>query len=425
MTQLKINSNILKLKESATLAINLKSLALRNEGKVVYHWGFGQSPFPVPSAIQEELKNRTAHKEYLPTAGLIPLRETLKNFYSQVFKVNYKIDNIFISPGSKELIFQLIYLLEGEFYIPAPSWVSYGPQINLKGQEPTFIITDYQHNYKLTAEVLEKTLKASKQEQKILILNSPSNPTGQYYTDEELADLAIIFRKYNVIVVSDEIYSQVNFQSDVSPSLSKHYPEGTIITGGLSKAHCAGGYRLGYMIIPDQLYEINKPLKAMISETFSAVAAPIQYCAIKAWDGTKSVEEHIAKCTYIHKLIGTYFHQRYLGMGIKAPAPMGAFYMFIDFSNFREKFAKLGVYNCQQLADFLLEKHHIAILPGDDFYYPKESLTARIAFVDYDGSIALEKFPSLQDITIEALIEIYPQLKEGLDQLEECLKSLG
>lgn len=424
MTQIKINSNILKLKESATLAINLKSLALRKEGKTVYHWGFGQSPFPVPQAIQDELKNRTSHKEYLPTAGLLPLRETLKNFYSQVYGTNYGVENIFISPGSKELIFQLIYLLEGEFFIPAPSWVSYGPQITLKGQVSTFIITKYEEDYKLTPTGLEAALSEGVHEQKILILNSPSNPTGQYYTDEELSELANVFRKHNVIVISDEIYSQVNFDSDVSPSLAKHYPEGTIITGGLSKAHSAGGYRLGYMIIPDDLAAIIKPLKAMISETFSAVSAPIQYCAVKAWDGTPSVDQHIAKCTRIHELIGTYFHKRYTEMGIKAPAPMGAFYMFIDFSNFREQFAKLGITTCQEMADYLLENHGIALLPGDDFYYPEESLTARIAFVDYDGSVALNKFEMIGDINLAELLEIYPQVSEGLDKLEKFLGSL-
>ena len=115
MSQLRLNKNILQLKESATLAINLKAIKLRSEGKKVYHWEFGQSPFPVPANIQAELKQRTHHKEYLPTAGLLELRKTISEYYASELNVDLDKENILISPGSKELLFQLIYLLEEEF----------------------------------------------------------------------------------------------------------------------------------------------------------------------------------------------------------------------------------------------------------------------------------------------------------------------
>lgn len=424
MTQLKLNENILKLKESATLAINLKSLVLRKEGKKVYHWGFGQSPFPVPQPIQDELKNRSAHKEYLPTAGLLELRQTISEYYAKEMTIQFDPENILISPGSKELLFQLIYLLEGDFFIPAPSWVSYGPQISLKGDKPNYIETSLENNYKLTPSLLDNELSQKTKSYPVLILNSPSNPTGQIYTADELKALGEVLKKYNAIVISDEIYGEVSFAHNQSPSLAQFYPEGTIITGGLSKAQSAGGYRLGYMAIPDALKDVVKPLKAMISETYSAVAAPIQYAAIKAWDGTESVKEHVQKCTKIHSLIGQYYHERFTQMGIKAPAPQGAFYMFISFDSFKDKLHAKNISTCSQLADFLLENTGVAILPGDDFYYSETSLTARMAFVDYDGAKVLAAFKEVNDIKLDQILALSPQIEEGLNKLEQFLNQL-
>ena len=201
MASILINENVLSLKESATLAINQEAKRLKAEGKNVYHWGFGESPFPISLPIQNELKKRTSHKEYLPTLGLEALRKTISNYYDQEYKVQYNPENIFVGPGSKELIFQLLYLLKGKVIIPAPSWVSYGPQIDLKGEKGSILKTSRSNQYKITPESLEKHCQSLGHEQKILILNSPSNPTGQVYTKEEFEKLTPILRKHNIIVI--------------------------------------------------------------------------------------------------------------------------------------------------------------------------------------------------------------------------------
>lgn len=422
MEELRINKNVLSLKESATLAINLEAINRRKNGETIYHWGFGQSPFPVPEKIQQELARRTQHKEYLPTNGLQTLRETLRDFYKNNKSLTFNQENIFIGPGSKELIFQMLYLLDGEFIIPAPSWVSYGPQVDLKGERAKVFITKKEDDYKIIPAHFEQFLLSLNEGQKILILNSPSNPTGQVYTQNELNDLSKVLRKHNIIVISDEIYSEVNFTDSQTPSLASFYPERTIITGGLSKAQSAGGYRLGYMLIPNEMSSVIKPLKSIISETFSAVSAPIQYASIKAWEGDKETETEVMLATSIHNKVANYFYDRLIAMKIETPRPQGAFYLFIDFSNYRESLERLNINSGVSLCSYLLDNLGIALLPGSDFYFPEESLTARLAFVDYDGTIAMDKLNASSDI--EEILLLFPQIKQGLDRLENFLNRL-
>ena len=417
---MKINEHVLKLKESATLAINLEAKKLKLSGKEIFHWGFGQSPFPVPSPIQKELANRTAHKEYLPTQGLPALRKTISDFLQKNYQLVVSAENIFIGPGSKELLFQLIYLLDCDFIIPAPSWVSYGPQINLKGRDFEVIPTRFDNKYKLTAKELEEFLK-KKPGRYTLILNSPNNPTGQVYTREELRELAKICKEYDLLVLSDEIYGQVCFNSPFAPSISEFYPEKTIITGGLSKAFSAGGYRLGFMTIPDDLQTLIEPFKAMISETFSAVAAPIQYAAIPAFDGNEEVLAEVQLATRIHHKIGQYFTQRLIQMKIDVHTPDGAFYMFPSFDKFENQLQKLGLKDSKDLCNHLLENYQIALLPAQDFYF--SGYTTRIAFVDYDGDKIMQ-LAKAAVVTNKFIEENIPQAKKGLDQLERFIYSL-
>ncbi len=424
-TEIEIDEKVLNVKESATLAINQAAKKLIKEGKTVYHWGFGQSPFPISMPIQNELKNRSDHKEYLPTLGLEQLRKTLSEYYSQEYDLQFASDNFFIGPGSKELIFQMLYLLKGKFIIVAPSCVSYGAQREVRGDSPHYIITKRENNYKLTAAEIEEQCTNLGNVQKTLILNSPSNPTGQYYSVEELKELSAVLRKHKVIVISDEIYGLVNFNKKITPSLASYYPERTIITGGLSKAHSAGGYRLGYMIIPEGLKDTIKPLKALISETFSAVAAPIQYAAIKAWDKTKEVEDDIKLATSIHKACAHYFYERLSDMGIDCPAPQGAFYLFISFIKYKNQLENLGIKTNQELCKYLLEKYQIALLPGDDFYYPIDSLTARLAFVDYNGKDVMNAAKKSEQLNKQFIEKYCPNVKNGLDVLNNFLDSIS
>ena len=145
--------------------------------------------------------------------------------------------------------------------------------------------TNFENDFKLTPEILDTFFKSEVvKKQTVLILNSPNNPSGAVYTKEEYKELALACRKYNVVVFSDEIYSQINFSESYSPSISAYYPEKTIVFGGLSKVFSAGGYRLGYMMLPNELQALQNVYKSLFSETFSCVSSPIQFAAIKAFE---------------------------------------------------------------------------------------------------------------------------------------------
>lgn len=419
-----LNPNITSLKESATLAINLQAKAAKSAGKDVVHFGFGQSPFPVHESIRKALADNAHQKDYLPTRGLPELCEAVVKWHKEIFNYDLCLDGIMVGPGSKEMIFQALYCLEGPVLVPAPSWVSYGPQVNIRGKRIEAIITSRDNSYKLTADELEAACKKYPGEQKNLILNNPANPTGALYHDDEIEALAKICRENNVIVISDEIYSLVNYTESSYVSFHKHYPEGTIITTGLSKSHGAGGYRLGILAAPENFSELTKALCAMISETFSAVSAPIQYAALAAYTKNDDLLDHINLCTKVHKAAGMYLHKRFVAMNLNCPKPEGAFYLFPDFENFKAKLASRGITTCAQLAQQLFDDELIAVLPGSDFYLDEDYFGVRVASVDYDGESVLKAASGVASLDDSFIEKHCPRLKRGCDRLENYLKAL-
>ena len=418
-----INPLVLTLKESATLAINQKALELRRAGEEIYHFGFGQSPFPVPDVLQQALRENADKKDYLPTQGLPELCEAVAGFYRDEFGYGLSGQDVCIGPGSKELIFQTIYLMEGPLLVPAPSWVSYGPQASLRGKEVVPIITKRGNGYRLEPEDLDRACYMLGQTQKLLILNHPNNPTGGVYRKNEIMELAEICRAHRVVVLSDEIYAMIDFTDEPHTSMVHYYPEGTILTAGLSKSFAAGGYRLGIMMVPEELGLIMMALKSVVSETFSAVSAPIQYAALEAYGNFEAVRPFIKKTCEIYRFAGGYMLKRLTGMGLNCPKPEGSFYLFPDFDPFKETLRGKGILTGIRLCDTLLNQARVAVLPGSDFYLPATNLGVRAAFVDYDGEAVLNAWTGARDMTPEKTRQLFPRLVGGCDSLERFLQA--
>jgi aspartate aminotransferase len=206
----------------------------------------------------------------LPVAGLEKLREQIVIFLKKHQNIETIREAIFIGPGSKELVYQSILIFNGEFLIPKGSWISYIPQIQSKGGRYHILDTNLENDFKLIPESITTFFENEiPGKNYILILNSPNSPSGTVFSDLEYSALAIVCRKYNMPVFSDEIYSQINFSESYSPSISKYYPEKTIVFGGLSKVFSAGGYRLVYMVLPRELNELKNVYKSLFSETCS------------------------------------------------------------------------------------------------------------------------------------------------------------
>lgn len=390
MNSVKLRENVFTYKPSATLAINEKVKKLRSKGQTISHFGFGQSPFPMPPQIVEALKNAAENKHYLPGEGLPELRIAISDYYQKQFNYPFSEQEVFIAPGSKESLFHLLYLLEGPLLLPAPSWVSYAPQAGLLEKEVHYLQTSYEQNYHLTPFVLEQALKyCAKEEQKVLILNSPNNPTGLTYNQVELDALAKVCAQYNVVVISDEIYGGTEFYKQSLASMVYAYPEKTIVTAGLSKLFSAGGYRLGFSLIPKEMNQLKKALTILISETYSCVAAPVQYAALAAYAHFDEIAPYLAACNLRHRWAGTYLAEQFQAMGLRCHVPQGAFYVMPDFSPLAEPLAQANIKTDADLCTYLLRHHHVACLPGSDFGMKPESLSVRVASVDYNGESAL------------------------------------
>lgn len=419
-----ISKRIAGLQPSATLRINELSNKLAQEGKEIYKLGFGQSPFPVPDVMVNELKNRAHHKEYLPVRGLQTLREAIAQYYQRVQNIDCDYQDVLISPGSKMYLFITLMAYEGDLLLPAPSWVSYAPQALISGRQVHWIPTSEENGWKLTADDLEKFCKIQRGS-KILLLNYPNNPTGTTYSSEELKKLAQVARKYGLLILSDEIYGELHHEGK-HISMAQHYPEGTIIGSGLSKWAGAGGWRLGTFVFPKELAVLRNAMTTVASETFTTASAPIQYGAVKAFHDTPDLELYRVHSRKILKAIGNFTYHALADMSITTPAPQGGFYSFINFEAHRKNLAKRGITNSLELSDTLLKETGVALLPSIDFGRHANELLFRMAYVDFDGTAALEALSKNGDFHGKQLSQVFiekyaPKVIKAMEELKNWL----
>ncbi|MEO0340169.1 MAG: aminotransferase class I/II-fold pyridoxal phosphate-dependent enzyme [Bacteroidota bacterium] len=405
------NDNISGLKASATLAINERSIALQQAGEKIIRLGFGQSPFPVPDIVVETLRKNAYQKDYLPVKGLFALRAAVADYHQRKFSINCTAEDVLIGPGSKELLFltQLIY--KGTLMLPQPSWVSYAPQAQLSRKQYVYLPTKKEDSYMLSPQILEEYCVQLDQGPKILLLNYPSNPTGATLPPTQLEALAQVARKYRILLLSDEIYGDTHF-TGAHQSIASYYPEGTIVSSGLSKWCGAGGWRLGTFVFPEQLRWLLDKMAVVASETFTSTSAPIQYAAVAAYQAHPQIEEYLRKSRAVLKIIGEAVHTRLATQQIFCPSPRGGFYLMPDFSFHQNTLAKQGIRSSQQLCDFILEELKVALLPLSDFGMPDHFLGCRLSYVDFDGKKALDQLSN--DSTPE---DLAPKVFQGIDHI--------
>ena len=406
-----IKDIIKNLKSSSTLKINEISKKLESEGKKIYKFGFGQSPFQVPIDVIDELKNNAYQNEYLPMQGLSELRIAISRYASSQNNQNYKAENIIIGPGTKELMFLLQLLFDGDILLPTPSWVSYAPQALLGRNKVCWIETTSENNWFPTAKEIEKTILKNKDKNYLLFLNSPNNPSGQICNN--LKEISFIAKKYNILILSDEIYSELSFNKGFK-SISEFYPEKTIISNGLSKWCGAGGWRLGYFIIPEALTELKNSIKNLASETFSSVSAPIQYAAIAAYNNNHN--EYINDSRSILKAVGEYVFENLKSNTISINKPQGGFYLMPEF--LIEKFS-----TSEEMCSNILKETGVALLPGSDFGFSKERMITRLSFTDFNGGEFMQNVKKTKKIDMNSISRFSPKIIEGTKKLKDWVES--
>jgi aspartate aminotransferase len=402
-----LNLNIRGLGQSATLGIKDKCRQLIAEGRAVYDFGLGQSPFPVPARVVEALRLAATEKDYLPVKGLPALREAIVDFHRQKDQIDAHPDRVIVGPGSKELMFLLQIVFYGEILIPTPCWVSYLPQAQIIGRRVGLLPMSYEDGWKITPEHLERSVEVVGDDYRprLLVLNYPSNPTGVSYTADELRDLAEVARRFQMVVLSDEIYGQLHHEGQ-HVSLAQFYPEGTIISSGLSKWCGAGGWRLGTFVFPPDLNWLVDAMAAVASETYTSVSAPIQHAAVHAFRGGIAIERYLWHARRILRELGGRCAESLTEAGLRILPPAGAFYLYLDFTPLTERLAERGIRNGPQLCDRLLSEAGVALLPGRAFAQSPGALTARLAYVNFDGARALaasENVPLDQELPSDFL----------------------
>ena len=391
--------------------MNEISRDLESKGKKVFKFGFGQSPFQVPDDVVSELKNNAYQNKYLSMQGLPELREAIAKFVSLKKNYAYKAENILIGPGTKELMFLLHILFDGEVLLPTPSWVSYEPQAILGRNKVHWIETTREKNWFPTAENIEKVISKNKEKNYLLFLNSPNNPSGQIC--ENLKEISELVKKNNILVLSDEIYSELSFQDNFK-SISNFCPEQTIISNGLSKWCGAGGWRLGHFVIPNELTKLKNSLKVLASETFSAVSAPIQYAAIAAYKNDHSL--YLNNSREILKLVGEYVYDNLKSNKVLINKPQGGFYIMPEFLDKKFK-------NSEEMCANLLNDTGVAILPGSDFGFSKDRLIARLSFTDFDGENFMDNLSKEKKLDYSLINKFAPKVVEGTKRLKAWVES--
>ena len=393
-----------------------------------YGFAFGQSPFPVPRLIQEALIQNANKGAYAPVPGIPELRDAISKYNKYYFRMDVDPQRIYVGPGTKELIFNLLEILHGTVILPTPAWLGYLPQIRFL--KKNYHMLPSRSNGKISPNDLRKLALRLHDRQKILILNNPHNPTGLVYDRLELEEIADVCREQEITVISDEIYAQTTYDFSKFVSMGKIYPEGTFVTNGLSKSHAAGGYRLGYVIFPQHALDVRRQFKKILATEYTAVSTPIQHAAVPGFEISSEMNEYFEITRSIHQLIGEYtYHAINEIEGVKSTKPEATFYLLADFNSFATELQKLKITTSQKLSESLIvHPYHTAIVGGDSLVLERTDYRARIAFVDYDGEKVYQKYRNQKPKTHSEKLEFVrtnaPRVASGIDMLTTFFDNL-
>lgn len=220
-----------------------RSCALAGCSEEFFGFAFGQSPFPIPRPISDALAANASLGHYADAAGIREAREAIAGFYSRHFSIMTDADRVIVGNGSKELMFLIFSMINGSVILPSPSWIGYAPQLRFLGKPFHVLPTSKENGYKIDPADLDDLLHNLVAGQHILLLNNPHNPTGAVYSEKELKAIADVCRSNGALVLSDEIYALITYDRESFVSMGTIFPEGTFVTGGLSKDRSSAGYR--------------------------------------------------------------------------------------------------------------------------------------------------------------------------------------
>ena len=363
-----LSKRVSSIKPSPTLAMNAKAVEMRQAGIDVISFGVGEPDFDTPENIRDEAKKAidTGFTRYTAAGGMPELKDAVIEKFRNDNQLEYKREEVMISCGGKHVLYNLAQALldpEDENIIPAPYWVSYPPIAILAGAKPVIVETDEANDFKMSPESLEAAITPRS---KLLVLNSPSNPTGSVSTRAELEALAEVVERRNLFVVSDEIYENLIFDekpffsiAQVSEALRKR----TIIVNGVSKTYAMTGWRIGYAAGPADIIAAMTKIQSQSTSNPNSIA---QKASIEALKGSQTIIQEMLKAFDERR---KYLVERLNAMtGVHCNMPGGAFYAFANFSHyFGSQCNGQKMTGSAELCEFLLTEARVALVPGIAF----------------------------------------------------------
>ncbi|WP_040228396.1 pyridoxal phosphate-dependent aminotransferase [Bhargavaea cecembensis] len=355
------------LTPSSTLAITAKAKAMKQEGIDVIGLGAGEPDFNTPDNIIEAAYKsmKEGKTKYTPSGGLPELKQAIVDKMKRDNGLTYRPSEVIVGVGAKHVLYTLFQVIldpGDEVIIPIPYWVSYPEQVKLAGGQPVYIEGTVETDFKVTAAQLKQAIT---DRTKAVILNSPSNPSGMIYKEEELREIADVCREADIWIISDEIYEKLVYGDARHVSvaqLSDDAKERTIVINGVSKSHSMTGWRIGFACGSER---VIKAMTDLASHSTSNPATPSQYAAIEAYNGPQDAVEMMRK-DFGERLDAVYPLLSDIP-GFRVLQPQGAFYLLPDVS---EAVRKTGFPDTDAFAKALLEEANVAVIPGSGFGAP-------------------------------------------------------
>jgi aspartate aminotransferase len=365
--EIQLARRVKSLTPSKTLAITAKAKELKAQGLDVIGLGAGEPDFNTPQHIIDAavVSMNEGHTKYTPAAGLPALKEEIIKKFKRDQGIDYYADEIIVGSGAKHVLYTLFQVIldEGdEVIIPTPYWVSYPEQVKLADGVPVFVEGTEENQYKITPGQLKEAITGRT---KAVIINSPSNPTGMLYSEEELKALGEVCLEKNILIVSDEIYEKLVYGDHKHVSIAQISPElkeQTIIINGLSKSHSMTGWRIGYAAGNK---EIIKAMTNLASHSTSNPTTTAQYGAIAAYSGPQDAVEEMRQA--FESRLNRIYDRLIQIPGVTCIKPQGAFYLF---PNVKKAVELTGYANVDEFSKALLEEALVAVIPGSGFGAP-------------------------------------------------------
>ncbi|MBW7995427.1 MAG: pyridoxal phosphate-dependent aminotransferase [Candidatus Glassbacteria bacterium] len=363
-----VSQCVSRIEPSITLAITAKAKAMKAEGIDVVGLSAGEPDFDTPDNIKQAAIKaiNDGFTKYTPAVGIPPLRQAIAEKFKKDNGLDYALEQVIVNCGAKHSVFLAVMALVDpgdEVIIPAPYWVSYPEMTKAAGGTPVIVETTAESEYKITAQQLKD---ATTPKSRLLILNSPSNPSGMVYSRQELTELAEVLRDSSVYVISDEIYEKILYDGAEHVSIATLDEEvfsRTIVINGASKCYSMTGWRIGYAAGP---LDVIKGMGKLQSQETSNPTSISQVAALEALQGP---QDSVAMMVRAFDERRKYLVGRLNSIdGVSCIMPRGAFYAFPDFSAYHGRSAdgkKIG--GSVGLSDYLLEKSHVAVVPGGGF----------------------------------------------------------